>query len=387
MSFFAVLLAVFLLGDVWWLVSILRGTRRVGVRLAAIAWILLVLGGLGLVMGARFAGQQSDDLLPRPVLSAVFIWHLLVLPLWMIGHLVALLGSGVRRVVTRSATSEEPASENSISRREFLSATSGFAPAVLTTAAALGAESQVEHFRVRKLVVPVPNLPPALEKFTIAQVSDVHVGRFTKGAVLERIVQSANDLRPDLTVLTGDLINFALKDLPAGIDLVKGLKAQHGVYLCEGNHDLFEDAGAFRRQLLKAGVGYLRDESVVLPVGDAKLQLLGLRWTHGDPEHAELAREISKTKRDDAFPVLLAHHPHVFDHLPEFPLVLAGHTHGGQLMLNERIGFGPAIFRYWSGLYQKEGRSLIVSNGVGNWFPIRVAAPAEIVHLTLQRSV
>jgi predicted MPP superfamily phosphohydrolase len=54
-------------------------------------------------------------------------------------------------------------------------------------------------------------------------------------------------------------------------------------------------------------------------------------------------------------------------------------------MLNERLGFGPAMYRYWSGLYQKENRSLIVSNGTGNWFPLRVHAPAEIVHLTLHR--
>ena len=67
------------------------------------------------------------------------------------------------------------------------------------------------------------------------------------------------------------------------------------------------------------------------------------------------------------------------------PLTLSGHTHGGQLMLNERCGFGPALFRYWSGLYTRDDSKLIVSNGVGNWFPLRARAPAEIVHLTLVR--
>jgi predicted MPP superfamily phosphohydrolase len=92
--------------------------------------------------------------------------------------------------------------------------------------------------------------------------------------------------------------------------------------------------------------------------------------------------------RGDAFPILLAHHPHAFDPAAAagIPLTLAGHTHGGQLMLTESIGFGPQMFRYWSGPYRNpNGSTLVVSNGVGNWFPLRVNAPAEIVHLTLRR--
>jgi predicted MPP superfamily phosphohydrolase len=65
------------------------------------------------------------------------------------------------------------------------------------------------------------------------------------------------------------------------------------------------------------------------------------------------------------------------------PLVLSGHTHGGQIMLNKTIGLGPLRFRYWSGLYEKPNSKLIVSNGVGNWFPLRVNAPAEILKITL----
>ena len=93
-------------------------------------------------------------------------------------------------------------------------------------------------------------------------------------------------------------------------------------------------------------------------------------------------------QRGDAFPILLAHHPHAFDPAAAagIPLTLAGHTHGGQLMLTNSIGFGPQMYRYWSGPYRKDdGASLVVSNGVGNWFPLRINAPAEIIHLTLRR--
>jgi predicted MPP superfamily phosphohydrolase len=96
---------------------------------------------------------------------------------------------------------------------------------------------------------------------------------------------------------------------------------------------------------------------------------------------------LLQQRKTEAFPILLAHHPHAFDAAAEagLPLTLSGHTHGGQLMLNEQLGFGPAMFRYWAGLYERRESKLIVSNGVGNWFPLRVNAPAELIHVTLRR--
>ena len=81
----------------------------------------------------------------------------------------------------------------------------------------------------------------------------------------------------------------------------------------------------------------------------------------------------------------MAHHPHAFDLAAEakIPLTLSGHTHGGQIMPAGR-GFGQMMYRYWSGLYDKGPSKLIVSNGVGNWFPLRINAPAEIVEITLR---
>jgi predicted MPP superfamily phosphohydrolase len=88
------------------------------------------------------------------------------------------------------------------------------------------------------------------------------------------------------------------------------------------------------------------------------------------------------------FPILLTHHPHAFDVAADagIPLTLAGHTHGGQLMLSDHIGAGSMMFKYWSGLYRRGNSALVVSNGVGNWFPLRINAPAEIVHITLRRA-
>lgn len=380
MSFIAILLLGFILGDLlWWVLAHRRLKSRAG-RIAAAVWVLVVLGGLGLVIAARSGGAGWEHSLPRAVLSIVFVWHLLVLPPWLVWQLARGLGSGVRRFVVPRREKAE-----GVSRREFLTTGATFAPAVITGGSALVAEAQLEQFRVRRIEVPLASLPPALDGLTIAHLSDTHVGRFTRGAILERIVRATNDLDADLAVLTGDLINFALRDLPAGIDLVRGLRARHGVFLCEGNHDLIENGPEFRRSVLRAGLPLLRGDAAMLDVRSARVQVLGLPWTHGNAGHARALAALAPLLREGAFPILLAHHPHAFDAADDYPLTVAGHTHGGQLMLNEQLGFGPAFFRYWSGLYRRGGRALVVSNGTGNWFPVRLAAPAEIIHLTLRR--
>jgi hypothetical protein len=177
--------------------------------------------------------------------------------------------------------------------------------------------------------------------------------------------------------------------------VVQRLRGKYGVFVSEGNHDLFENPAKFRERTIAAGLRLLVNDIATLSVNGAAVQILGLRWgaaqgdpralsSRGDAVIAGSMKQLLLFRRPDAFPILLAHHPHAFDYAEDIPLTLSGHTHGGQMMLTKEIGFGPAMFRYWSGLYQRAGRALVVSNGVGNWFPLRVQAPAEIVHITLR---
>jgi predicted MPP superfamily phosphohydrolase len=259
----------------------------------------------------------------------------------------------------------------------------------------------LEQFRVRRFTLRLPALPRALDGLTIAQVSDMHVGPWTNGRVLRRMVESTNALHADLVLLTGDLIHYELADLPEAIALVKAMEGRYGAWMIEGNHDLFENSGEFERRVKASGVPLLLDESVVVDVHGTPIQLFGLSWigagnaeSPGDTGNesqrdrcgALQLHRLMKQRRPDAFPILLAHHPHAFDAAVEaaLPLTLAGHTHGGQWMLSSRHGAGPVLFRYWSGLYKRAGSQLIVSNGVGNVLPLRINAPAEIVHLTLR---
>jgi len=329
---------------------------------------------------------------PVPILAAVYIWHLLVMPLTVGTAVITGLIWGVRKIVAkfRGRRPEAAKSMEQIgpTRREVIGAAAAGLPPLVTAGLVGIALPQLNDFRVAERDVPVGNLPPELEGLTIAHVSDVHIGKYTKGHVLDDIVAKVNAMSADLVMFSGDLIDFSMKDLPRGIEMIKAMRGRYGLFMCEGNHDLFEDRPGFERQVKDAGVALLLDESASLSIRGTPVQILGLRWGGGGAFIDEDLDAVMRQRRPDAFPILLAHHPHAFDAAAErgIPLTLAGHTHGGQLMLTRHAGAGPMLFRYWSGLYRKNsGASLVVSNGVGNWFPLRVGAPAEIVKLKLTR--
>lgn len=337
------------------------------------------------------ATRRSRGPVPLPVHSAAFLWHMIVLPVWLIGLLVSgsirLTARGIAKLGSAGSVRDQSDAPRP-SRREALSAVAVALPPLLmagTTAAAIG---QLGHVRVRRFQLVLPQLPPALDGMTIAQVSDLHVGKFTRDGSLLKLADQVNVLKCDFVAVTGDLIDLALADLPRSLAMIRQLDPRNGLFICEGNHDLIEDPIGFESQMKTSGLPFLLESERTIQFRGEAVQFLGIRWAHAD---ADLARSVARVRpqvRDGAFPILLAHHPHAFDAAAAagFPLILSGHTHGGQIMLNERLGFGPAMFRYWSGLYRKSRSSLIVSNGAGNWFPLRIKAPADIVHLTLRRT-
>jgi predicted MPP superfamily phosphohydrolase len=444
MGFILTVITVLLLLDVLWAVltdRFLRGARGSrwwrGANLAFIGMQMLILVWI-------FVGRLLDLRLaaPRPIVGATLIWHLIVLPVTAVlmgvpaiplaifraaRSLFPVLGGegrgeeqGAREVertlppeVARPSPLPSPPSTGEredassrptdaslptvITRRSFLRTAAVMTPPVITTIATAASIPQLNQFRVRRLTLSLPALPASLDGMTIAHVSDTHVGRLTRGPILDAVVRTTNDLDADLVLFTGDLINDALADLDDAIDLVQRLAPRRGLAVCEGNHDLIEDRGEFERRTRDAGVPLLINETTTVRVRGEPVQLLGLRWGSGVPGASRSADRgdsaigssmdvLLRQLRADAFPILLAHHPHAFDPAAAagIPLTLAGHTHGGQLMLTDTLGFGPAMFRYWSGEYRKGDNALVVSNGVGNWFPLRVNAPAEIIHLTLR---
>jgi predicted MPP superfamily phosphohydrolase len=386
-----VIIALMAVLDMAWWVTALRLTKNRRYRVLVHIFMAGQLAALLSIVGYLDWLQHA----PKPVLVAVVLWHFFGL----VFVLAILLPLGIARarawlvriVARRDHPVAAPASANSLSRREFIGACAAFAPPLFTVGLTGVSLAQLQHFRVRRFTLSVPTLPRVLDGITIAQVSDMHVGGLTSARVLRDMVSTTNALRPDLVLLTGDLINYELADLAEGIALVKAMEGRYGQWMVEGNHDLFDNAGEFDRRVKASGVPLLLDESVMVNVRGYPVQFFGLRWMGGDIHERDRVTALQmgllmKHRQPDAFPILLAHHPHAFDAAvkADLPLTLAGHTHGGYLMLDSQHGAGPALFRYWSGLYTRGRSQMIVSNGVGNWFPLRINAPAEIVHITLR---
>lgn len=399
---------MFSLDLIWWIV-LARLAPTSASRLLIHIFMAAQLIALIWLIAGRLSGNGYDRFLPKFVVINLFNWHFIGLGLLSvvgIALIPILLVSRITGCSHRPAAGQKIAPAETAhravatgdesagwTRRDFLRFGSAIAPAVLTLSASAIALRQLADFRVRRFTIDVPDLPEQLQNLTIVQVSDMHVGRFTSGRVLDRIVEATNSLNADLVLLTGDLINDALADLDHGLVLARAMQSRLGIYIIEGNHDLIENPSEFERRVRASGIPFLLDQSTIVSVNGYPLQLLGLSWTRTlgagrDNAIAAAVNSLLQQRQSDAFPILLAHHPHAFDAAATagVPLTLSGHTHGGQLMLNEGVGFGPAMFRYWSGLYRRDASQLIVSNGVGNWFPLRVNSPAEIVHLTLRRA-
>ena len=346
-------------------------------------FLALQLVGISVMIGGRLLGHQPGTGMGRPLLSLLMIWNmLLALPT----AVVALIWAGVWWLSVNAVI----ALDSPWRIAGFVAAGLPFLVALIATAYA---SWQLDRFRIRRLKLTIPNLPSSLAGFTIVHLSDLHIGKLTRGKVLDDIVAATTQLQPDLILFTGDLINMSLEDLPVGLEKLREMKSRYGLFLCEGNHDLIEDPSRFEAEVRASGLHFLTNESAVFEVKGQKVRILGLRWGEelaladkntGAAQASALHRLLAQSDPGE-FTILLCHHPAAFDAAAAagIPLTLAGHTHGGQLMLTRTRGFGPWLYRYWSGLYQKGASQLIVSNGVGNWFPLRIHAPAELIHLTL----
>jgi predicted MPP superfamily phosphohydrolase len=215
----------------------------------------------------------------------------------------------------------------------------------------------------------------------IGHLTDLHIGNGLEGERLDAMVEQANALDVDLLVLTGDIFDFDPAYVADGARRLGGLRARLGVFAVLGNHDTYtgteEVAGAL--ETLAPAVRLLRDEYVRLP-GDSPLYIAGIEdpgrdWTNRSL-HLEAMDELAARLPDDGPVVLLVHRPQAFPQAAQlgFPLVLAGHTHGGQLALPTRVGQRYNLARvmtgYTRGLYQMNGSTLYVNRGIG------VAGPA-----------
>ena len=274
-----------------------------------------------------------------------------------------------------------------ITRRDFfkLAGISTFAVLGATTAySILGNEAEspvVEHVQI-----PISNLPTALDGFRIVQISDIHYYPYTTIGLVNRAVEMANQLKPDLTVLTGDFVWHEAEAIFELMPSLAQLNAKHGVFAGLGNHDLWTDVEVVTQAIRQESLPLLVNQGVPISVGKSTLYLASLDdgWS-GKPVLSDAMANYS----DNAITVLLMHEP---DLAPRYApderihLQLSDHSHGGQVRLPF---YGPLVLPYLSwkypmGLYNVDGLWLYTNRGLGTTnVPLRVNCPPEITELTL----
>lgn len=237
------------------------------------------------------------------------------------------------------------------------------------------------------VIVPIANLPKALEGFTIVQISDIHVGPTIKRSYLSAIVNRVNSLKADMVAITGDLVDGSVQQLSEHTAPLAQLRARHGAYFVTGNHEYYSNAPAWVAEVRRLGLTVLMNEHVVLNHGGAPLVVAGVtdftahhfdESQRSDPHAAILHAPAASTS------VLLAHQPCSAEAAADagFDLQLSGHTHGGQFF--PWNFFVPLQQPYVAGLNKLRNLWVYTSRGTGYWGPPkRLLAPSEITRLRL----
>jgi predicted MPP superfamily phosphohydrolase len=252
----------------------------------------------------------------------------------------------------------------------------------------LGRRSAKGKPRLRRVKVPIADLPPALDGFSVAQVSDMHVGRAIGREFVAHVVERLNELKADMIAITGDLVDGTVEELRESIAPLGTLSAEEGVYYVTGNHEYYWGAEEWVEEVRRLGIRPLLNSHQVIERRDAKVVIAGVPdlWAARGEGTGPDARSALSGAPDSHLRILLAHQPRsaLAGGAENFHLQLSGHTHGGQFI---PWTFVIHLFQpFVRGLNRYRGRWIYVSPGTGYWGPpVRVGSPAEITLLTLVR--
>lgn len=313
------------------------------------------------------------------LLSLVVARDVLWLLAWLLDAALLALGKGTLLPADPEA------------RRALFSATSAVVVGLTVTASLVGYLEARRTPRVRRVSVPIDGLPESLEGFTIAHLTDLHVGPTIKRDFVVPVVERVRSLAPDAVALTGDFVDGQVDELRDHVAPLAELKARHGVFYVTGNHEYYAGAEAWVRHFASLGIRPLLNEHVVLEHEGAQLVLAGIcDYSAGSfvPHHrSDPARALAGAPAG-APRVMLAHQPRSAKAVKEaggVDLMLSGHTHGGQMWpWNLFVPLQQPLLAGLSRLYEMW---VYVSRGTGYWGPpYRVGAPSEIALLTLTKA-
>jgi hypothetical protein len=287
-------------------------------------------------------------------------------------------------------------SSNRLTRRQFLKlslVTSADAACFTAAGGVYSAMIEPEWLSIERVTVPLARLPRELDGFTIAQLSDLHLGPYTSDAEIRAAVAAANQLQPEAIVLTGDYITGESDCRDSAADCARelgALRAPHGVYAVLGNHDrCWSSLEYMPRALIAQSIPVLMNDAMPIERSGARLWIAGVDDV--TERRADLNRALRRVPNSETT-ILLAHEPDYADESKRSPidLQLSGHSHGGQV----RLPFYGALIlpylgeKYPIGLARAGAMWVYTNRGIGVVSPpVRFNCRPEITLLTLRSVV
>lgn len=314
----------------------------------------------------------------------------------------------VREAVVDGSGATIPATDV-IPRSEFLMKTALIASSVPLVSFSWGILSGAHDYRIRRIKLPLKNLPSGFNGMTIAQLSDIHSGSFFNKTAVKGGVEMLMGQKPDMVFFTGDLVNSHADEVNSYIDIFNKVKAPLGVYSTLGNHDYgkyvqWPSLQAERQNVLdvvaahkQMGWDILLDENRIITLNGDKLALIGVQNLGFGPAALRAGNLAKAYAGAQEYPVklLLSHDPTHWDaevrpKYSDIDVTFSGHTHGAQFGVElGDVRWSPAQYFYkqWAGLYTEGNQRLYVNRGYGYiGYPGRVGILPEITIFELVKA-
>ena len=378
-------------------------------------WITYALAAYSLCIGllSVFYSPPKWNAFVRLISSAaliLIICKLLGCSFLLIDDIIRLFRWIGKLITSRNKPVDAETTSQGINRLKFLSQLAITFTVIPAAGFLYGIVRGAYKYRVHKVKVPSPNLPEEFNGFKIVQLSDIHIGSFASGDPLRKAFDIVAQQNADLILFTGDLVNNIADETQGHEELLKSLKAPHGVYSVLGNHDYgdyvdWENAQSKHDNLekLKAlqtsfGWNLLMNEHIAIEKNGQQIGLIGIENWGGSlrfPRYGKLDKAYAGAEKFP-FKILMSHDPSHWDkqvrpEYGEIDLTLSGHTHGMQLGIEIpglNIKFSPSqwVYKQWAGLYKAGKQFLYVNRGLGFLgYPGRLGIWPEITVIELQR--